>query len=141
MPTPIPATAATPLLATPADVIAIGVRSTPDGPRIVGELPGAAALEASLASIGVTGAVDEVRRIPGPLGAAASIATVGLGAEEPTANALREAAGSLTRQLRGVESIVIGLPWTDEAQAAAILEGAAIGAYSFTDYRSKRDPK
>jgi len=141
VPTPIPSTTTTPLLETAAEVIAIGVRKTPDGPRIVGALPDPAALEAALASVGVTGAADEIRRIPGTLGAAASIATVGLGGEEPTPASLREAAGALTRQLRGVESIAIGLPWSSDDEAAAILEGAAIGAYSFTEYRSKPDAK
>ena len=136
MPTPIPATTSTPLLTTPADVIAIGVRSTPDGPRLLGEIPDAAAIESALAAIGGTGAVDEVRRLPVPLGAAGSIATVGLGGREPDAVALRDAAGALTRQLRGIESVVLGLPWQGAGEAAAILEGAAIGAYAFTDYRS-----
>ena len=140
MPTPIPATATTTLLETPADVLAVAVRSTPDGPRVLGEVPEAAGIETALAAIGATGAVDEVRRLPMPLGAARTVATVGLGERDVDAVALRDAAGALTRQLRGAGTIVLGLPWQGAAEAAAILEGAAIGAYAFTEYRSAADP-
>ena len=126
-------------LETAAEVIVLGLRQTPDGPQPVGDAP--EGLAAQLAAVGATGAVDEVRRLPTPLGLAGSVATVGLGKEEIDANALRDAAGALTRQLRGVASIVLALPWTNPEEQAAIAEGAAIGAYRFDEYRSKPDPK
>jgi len=129
--------APTPLLETPGDVLVVGIRQTPDGPAVLGDAP--AEIAAQLAVIGATGARDEVRRLPMALGQAASVATIGLGKDEPDANALREAAGALTRQLRGVDTIVLGLPGASDETAAAILEGAAIGAYRFDDYRSTTD--
>jgi len=120
-----------------ADLLVIGVGSTDSGPVLHSDDPAFSELSASLSAIGVTGARDEVRRIPGVTGVAASaIALVGLGAGEPDSNGLRLAAGSATRQLTGVESVVIALPATTEEQSLAVLEGAGIGAYAYTAYRS-----
>jgi leucyl aminopeptidase len=120
-----------------ADALVIGVRRTDDGPAALGELDGIPSTEV-LAAIGVTGAKDELRRLPG--GGARSIALIGLGSDEPTASSLRYAAGSAARQLTGVGSIVLALPTTDETELLAVLEGAAIGAYDYTEYRSSTDP-
>ena len=123
------------------DVLVIGVRQTPDGPRLTDEAPELAGLQDSLTAIGISGAADELRRIPATAGSCASIALIGLGKAEPDANALRTAAGSATRQLRGVGTVVLDLPAADSAAAAAVLEGAGIGAYAFTEYRSDPDAK
>ncbi len=136
----MPSITTTSALATPADVLVLGVRKTKEGLRLVGDLPGAEAVLAALVAVGGTGAVDEVRRLPIPLGAAKTVATVGLRAEGSPTNALREAAGAATRQLRGVDSIAFALPFADDEEATAILEGAAIGAYAFEEYRSKSEP-
>jgi leucyl aminopeptidase len=71
-----------------------------------------------------------------PIGSARSIALVGLGASTPTADSLRYAAGTASRRLTGVTSLVIALPTVSSAEVLAVLEGAAIGAYSYTAYRS-----
>jgi leucyl aminopeptidase len=118
-------------------VLVIGVGIGDDGPILHSEDPALAGLSASLKSIGVSGARDEVRRLPAVDGIAASaLALVGLGSGEPDVNALRLAAGSATRQLSGVASMVLALPVSTEEQAVAVLEGAGIGAYAFTAYRS-----
>ncbi|TBN56844.1 leucyl aminopeptidase [Glaciihabitans arcticus] len=121
-----------------ADVLVIGVRSSDDGPRLITDEPSLLALESGLAAIGITGAADELRRLPLPEGAAASLALVGLGAVSatPDSNELRYASGSAARQLTGVESIVIALPATSDADVLAILEGAGIGAYAYNEHRS-----
>ncbi|HRN29391.1 MAG TPA: leucyl aminopeptidase, partial [Terrimesophilobacter sp.] len=62
---------------------------------------------------------------------------VGLGSAEPTANALRRAAGAATRQLSGTGSLAFALPTLSHADVLAVLEGAAIASYSFSAYRSK----
>ena len=67
-------------------------------------------------------------------GAARSIAVVGLGSAV-TPEALRYAAGSAVRQLTGATTVAFALPLADADQAAAVLEGAALGAYAFTTYR------
>ena len=119
-----------------ADVLVIGVSKTADGPVVVGEFPGLEPIASALSALGVTGAVDEVRRF-GRIGTgAATVALVGLGSGPVTADVLRYAAGSAARQLTGVNTIAFALPTTSDEDAAAILEGAAVGAYSYTTYRS-----
>ena len=116
------------------DVLAIGVRKTDDGPQLVGEE--FADVQSTLASIGITGGQDEVRRIPASIGATTSIALVGLGSGEVTPDTLRYAAGSVARQLQGIRSLVLALPAETDDEVLAVLEGAALGAYSYTEFRS-----
>ena len=128
-----------------ADVLVLAVSMTDDGPRLHADGPDFAtaefdALRESLAAIGVTGAKDSVRRLQG-IGAASSLALVGLGTvgtgegDVISPDVLRAAAGSATRQLVGVDSLVLALPVSDDAETLAVLEGAAIGAYSYTEFR------
>lgn len=119
-----------------ADVLVVGVLKTEEGPQLLSDDPALEELKLGLEAIGITGAQDEVRRIPGHYGATESLALVGLGGGEVTTADLRYAAGSAARQLRGIESLVFALPTTSEADVLAVLEGAAIGAYAYTDYRS-----
>ena len=130
-------TTSTALLTTPGDVLVLAVRQGPDGPVVLGDGP--EHLAEQLQSIGGSGAAEELRRLPVAHGAARSIATIGVGRGEFTPATLRELAGAVTRQLRGVERIVLGLPWSTPEEAAAIAEGAAIGAYRFDAYRSSSD--
>ncbi|MBK4346712.1 leucyl aminopeptidase [Lacisediminihabitans changchengi] len=126
-----------------ADVLVLGVSATDDGPRLHadGEAfagPEFDSLRESLSAIGITGAADSIRRLQG-IGAASSLALIGLGSAETdgsiSADALRSAAGAASRQLVGVESLVLALPVADDAQTLAVLEGSAIGAYAFTEFR------
>jgi leucyl aminopeptidase len=123
-------------LSLTADVLVLGVRATDDGPRLVAEDAAFADLAAGLAAIGVTGGVDELVRVPASIGSARSIALVGIGSSAPTEDTLRYAAGTATRRLTGVASLVFALPTLSSAEVLAVLEGAAIGAYSYTAYRS-----
>jgi leucyl aminopeptidase len=136
MTVPALATSAEPPLTIAADVLVLGVRKTDDGPELLSEDPALQPLQLALAAIGVTGAQDEVRRLPGGYGATESIALVGVGSGAVTTNDLRYAAGTAARQLRGVESLVIALPTQSDVDVLAVLEGAALGAYAYTDYRS-----
>ena len=116
-------------------MLVLGVRKTDDGPQLLSDDPALQPLALRLDAIGVTGGLDEVRRIPFEYGRSESLALVGVGSGELTIDDLRYAAGSAARQLRGIESIVFGLPSDSPESALAILEGAAIGAYSYVDYR------
>jgi leucyl aminopeptidase len=122
----------------PAEVLVLGVSKTADGPRLLGAPPELSSLQESLSAMGVTGAVDELRRLPG-VGGVSSVALIGIGGESVTPDVLRYAAGSVTRQLRGVDSVVLDLPSPTPEHVLAILEGAAIGAYAYTVYRSGQD--
>jgi leucyl aminopeptidase len=122
-------------LGTPAEVLVLGVRKTPDGPRLAVEGDAFPAVASALAGIAATGGVDELRRLPPLDGSTASIALIGLGPAPVTPDSLRYAAGSAARQLTGIERLAVALPVADEAEALAVLEGAAIGAYAYTGYR------
>ena len=129
-------TTASPASEIEADVLVLGVRKTDDGPQLLSDDPALQDLALRLAAIGVTGGQDEVRRIPSDYGRSESLALVGVGSGELTTDDLRYAAGSAARQLRGIESLAFGLPTDSPESALAILEGAALGAYSYTDYRA-----
>ncbi len=123
-----------PALSLTADVLVIGVSGSDTGAELLADGPEFDALKSSLSDIGVSGAKDSVRRLPG-IGRAKSLALVGLGTGEPTAETLRYAAGTAARQLVGIESLLFALPTDSDASTLAILEGAAIGAYAYTTYR------
>jgi leucyl aminopeptidase len=120
------------------DVLAVAVLKTENGPQLMTDDLELLALQNSLADIGISGAKDEVRRIPAQGGVARSLALVGLGTTA-TPNDLRYAAGSAARQIRGAASIAFALPIRGQDDLLAILEGAAIGAYAYTEYRSASD--
>jgi len=136
MTVPSLSTSSQPLLEIEGDVLVLGVRKTDEGPQLANDDPTFTDLQLALEAIGVTGAQDEVRRLPGTHGATESIALVGLGQGDVTPHDLRYAAGSAARQLRGIQSLVFGLPTTSEEDVLAVLEGAALGAYAYTEYRA-----
>ncbi|WP_125610905.1 leucyl aminopeptidase [Specibacter cremeus] len=134
------------LLKTAADALVVGVGKGADGPVLLDSpLPAdaVASLAASLEGLGVTGAADQVVRVPGLAETGAKVlvlAGVGkLGNGEITEEALRRAAGSAVRQLAGLAHVVMALPTTSVAQIAAIAEGAALGAYQFDSLHSSKD--
>ena len=116
------------------DLLVLGVQKTDAGPRLLSDDPAFAGVAAALPQIGATGAADELRRLPAFEGSGIPLALIGVG-KELTADTLRAAAGAASRQLTGIERLAIALPVTSAAEAQAVLEGAGIGAYSYTDYR------
>lgn len=122
-----------PVLDSTADVIILAARSTDDGALLTAD-PAFDALAGQLSSLGVTGGRDELVRIPASLGTAGSIAIIGLGSDV-TSDALRHAAGSAIRQLAGAGSVAFALPLASVAEVEAVLEGAALGAYAYTEFR------
>jgi len=118
---------------TPADVLVVAARVARDSVTVLsGEHR--EELAAQLREIGFGGGRDELVRLPGR-GAGASLAVIGL--PEGGSDALRYAAGSAVRQLAGTAAVALDLPAEDDAQVGAVLEGAALGAYAFTEYREK----
>lgn len=128
-----------------ADALVVAVASSPDGPRLVGAdwLPSETAAQvADLAGVlGITGAPDEVRRLPatGTLAAKVVVLT-GVGPLDagatPEAEALRRAAGAALRELTGTASVAVALPAEDLEQLTAVAEGVLLGAYAYTRYRT-----
>ncbi|WP_432456674.1 leucyl aminopeptidase [Cellulomonas iranensis] len=96
--------------------------------------------------LGVTGAADEVRRLPGTGLTAATLVLTGLGdatvdaATPEGAEALRRAAGAATRELAGLASVALALPTPDAAAVGAVAEGALLGAYGFARYHEQDAP-
>ncbi|WP_087510217.1 leucyl aminopeptidase [Cellulomonas iranensis] len=96
--------------------------------------------------LGVTGAADEVRRLPGTGLTAATLVLTGLGdatvdaATPEGAEALRRAAGAATRELAGLASVALALPTPDAAAVGAVAEGALLGAYAFGRYHEQDAP-
>ncbi|MET4095903.1 leucyl aminopeptidase [Arthrobacter sp. UYCu712] len=132
---------------SPSDALVIGVGQGPDGPVLLSNPLSAKAAEAlaeSLSVLGITGAADQAHRLPGlPEAGAAVLVLAGVGklaAGQPlTEEALRRAAGSAVRQLAGVATVTLALPTSSLGDVAAVAEGAAMGAYSFTEHRSSKD--
>lgn len=129
-----------------ADALVIAVGKGGDGPVLVDAplAPAAVAtLKASLQALGVTGAADQVVRLPGlPETGAKTLVLLGLGAvkgAQPTEEALRRAAGAAVRQLSGLNHVVFALPTTAVGQVAAIAEGAALGAYQYASLHSSTE--
>ena len=116
------------------DVLVLGVLKTDAGPRLLSDDPGFAGVAAALTQLGTTGAADELRRLPAVEGSSTPLALIGLG-KEVTTDTLRAAAGAAARQLLGIERLALALPATSAAEAQAVLEGAGIGAYAYTEYR------
>ncbi|NUU16122.1 leucyl aminopeptidase [Cellulomonas humilata] len=94
---------------------------------------------ADAAALGITGAADEVRRLPGTGLAATVVVLTGVGsADALTPEALRRAAGAATRELAGTGTVALAFPTDD---VAAVAEGALLGAYSYTRYRASQTAK
>jgi leucyl aminopeptidase len=122
---------------------ALVVATTSDGKfSIVSELPKGAStkLRAALLAVNATGKKDEVVRIPATgIADAQVVVAVGLGTIKHgvSLETLRRAAGSAVRTLAGYRKVSIAFPVSSSSEAGAILEGAALGAYAFTEHRQE----
>ncbi len=123
---------------TDAPILVVGVRQVEKAPVLA--LPRSVSAAAvgldgvDLASLGMRGATGDLIRLPGADGRVTVL--IGLGSGDATPDALRAAAGTITRRIRPATTIGFVLDVADSADAAAVLEGAALGAHAFTDYRS-----
>ncbi|WP_028266753.1 leucyl aminopeptidase [Arthrobacter sp. MA-N2] len=131
---------------SPSDALVIGIGQGEDGPVLLGNPLGAKAAEslaASLGLLGITGAADQVHRLPGlPETGSAVLVLAGVGKVADTLlseEALRRAAGSAVRQLAGLSSVTLALPTASLDDVAAVAEGAVLGSYSYTEHRSSKD--
>ena len=129
------AVSASPVMYSHADVVLLAARSGSDGPELVAD-DGFEWVASVLGALGAKGAVDELTRIPARDEGPAIVAVVGVG-DRADAASLRLAAGSAARQLAGTAALAIAVATEDPESAEALLEGAALGAYAFTDYRAE----
>jgi leucyl aminopeptidase len=127
-----------PTAAIRADAVVVGVRSTKAGPRLA---PGAEPVDAALGgrlaealtALGAKGKLDEVVKIP-TLGQAdfPLVVGTGLGNDPHGSEHARRAAGAALRALTGHRRVHLAI----DGSAGALAEGALLGAYAFTTYKS-----
>jgi leucyl aminopeptidase len=124
-----------------ADAVVVGVVEDEGGAR---PAPGADVVDqalggrlgAALQAVGASGRSDEVLKIP-TLGLAGFPLVVATGVgPEPTDEALRRAVGAALRQLTGKRTVHLAL----DGPPRALAEGAALGSYAFTAYKSDAKP-
>ncbi|GAA2962238.1 leucyl aminopeptidase [Streptomyces enissocaesilis] len=133
-----------------ADAIVVGVAKgagSTSGNLVVA--PGAEAVDKAfdgklasvLETLGASGAEGEVTKLPAPSGLKSPVVlAVGLGTlpekdDAYAAEALRRAAGVAARALSGSRKAGFALPVEAVEDAAAVAEGALLGAYAFTAYQ------
>jgi len=134
------------------DALVVAIAKGRKGPELVpggegvGDVLGGKALLAALVDLGATGKAGEVTRLA-TLGAklADVVVAVGLGdvAETYDVDVLRRAAGAAVRSLAGTRRVGLALALANGTPGAgpvhevrAVAEGALLGAYAFTAYRS-----
>lgn len=137
---------------TAADVLVVVVRSGSrdegatlvDGSGLADDV--SHAISSMLVRLGASGSADETTRMPAPDGVDAdTVLAVGIGGRaEADPETLRRAMGAAARALDGVGSAVLAIPRgvadATGVDAAAFdsagIEGALLGAYGFTAFRS-----
>jgi leucyl aminopeptidase len=133
-----------------ADVIVIGTVSTADGIALAA---GAAAVDESLhatllgalRAVEASGAVDEVVKIPTlGHGTVGLVVAAGLGKGDPAAleaEAVRRGVGAALRAINSARRVAVAIgDGTDPVLVGAISDGALLGGYRFTRYKSKARP-
>ena len=128
---------ADPTAALVGDAIVVGLLSTGTGPKLA---PGAAIVDKALGGVllaglraaGASGKPDEVVKVP-TLGLAGFplVVSTGLGAKA-TPEAVRRAAGAALRALTSTKHVHLAI----DGPVDALAEGAALGGYTFTAYKS-----
>jgi leucyl aminopeptidase len=108
---------------------------------------GGGRLVAVLGQLGATGSAGEVTKLAtlgatvAPVVAAVGMGKAGEGADGPDApgavESARRAAGAAIRALAGTARVGVALSADDPATLRGVAEGAALGAYDFTAFRSE----
>jgi leucyl aminopeptidase len=113
-----------------SDALVVFVARTDEGAQVLTDSALADLLAPSLRAVGATGTAEETVRFPAPDGVAAtSILAVGVGGASPDTETVRRAAGAAARALKSVTELCIAPP--NDADVAATVEGAVMGAYRF----------
>jgi leucyl aminopeptidase len=90
---------------------------------------------AQLVDMGATGKADEVVKLPGTHVRLLVFTGLGAKSSQYSHEVLRRAAGAASRALAGTDSATFSLPAKTLVEVAAVAEGAALGAYSFIEFR------
>ena len=122
------------------DALVVGLAKGPKGLEIVSTLKlDEKEILQSLTDLGATGKADEVIKLPGTATKVILFTGLGKASKEYSSEIIRRAAGIAAQNLHGHKSAIFAI----ENDAKAMAEGAALGSYSFTDFRghSKKDQK
>ncbi|MEP7088961.1 MAG: leucyl aminopeptidase [Nocardioidaceae bacterium] len=132
---------------TRADVVVIGVVRTPKGLQAA---PGGEGVTSAygrrfaplLSTIGFSGRLDEMAKVPtGGMIKSPLLILVGMGEQRDLdAAACRRAAGVAVRGVANAATVALALPAADDQQVRGVVEGAMLGGYTFTTYKSKPGP-
>lgn len=87
-----------------------------------------------LKALGAKTTFEHMTRLQGPDGSI--YLAVGLGDEELNDEQFRQLAGAAVRNLGDIEKVVIGLPTNSSSASLAVIEGALLAHYEFTEYKS-----
>ena len=133
---------------TRCDAVVVGLVSTSKGAVVAegGEDVAKAygrKLRPLLVTLGAEGKRGEVLRVPGGDELKAGLVVfVGLGKAEPggglSPEALRRAAGAVARSVTNAASVALALPAGTPAQLRAVVEGYALGGYTYTTYKKAK---
>jgi leucyl aminopeptidase len=93
----------------------------------------------TLKDLGASGAADEVIKVPGTASKVLLFTGLGNAAKNYSSETIRRASGIAAQNLFGHKSAIFAI----ENDARAMAEGAALGSYSFTDFRghTKKEQK
>lgn len=124
-------------------IVILGVRKSENQYELVSNFP-EATQETSLVSdlltqvelLGADTSLNSVTKLAAKDFTQTVFYLVGLGTDEELEN-LRQASGAAIRAARGEQNVVITLPNSTTAELEAIAEGALLGAYDFTKFRSE----
>jgi leucyl aminopeptidase len=124
-------------------VLIVGLVSDDDQPRAtlvetrLLDAVAVAEIEQGLVALGAKGGAEQVTRLVVPSLPVASVLAVGLGKprDEWPADVVRRAAGAAARALNDTDTVLTTL---SDLDVEAAVEGLILGAYRFTDFRSKK---
>lgn len=122
------------------DALVVGLAKGPKGLEIVSTLKlDEKEILQSLTDLGASGKADEVIKLPGTATKVILFTGLGKATKEYSSENIRRAAGIAAQNLHGHKSAIFAI----ENDARAMAEGAALGSYSFTDFRghSKKEQK
>lgn len=122
------------------DVLVVGLLSVDKKAVLAPEhnLPAAAvaSIEQALDTLKAKGTKEELTRLTGVAEVSAPVViAVGLGEAPVSLETLRRAAGVAAGAMAGRDKGVLALPTTSPEEVAAVLEGAMLGAYTYTEMR------
>ncbi len=131
-----------------ADALVVGVAQDGDAAVLLADAANLdnafdGRLAAALKAVGAKGKAGEVTMLAAVEGVAADVVlAVGLGpvAEAVQPESLRRGAGAAARSLAGRKKAVVALPAADTESVAAVVEGIALGAYTYDRYKKGDAP-